>query len=196
MFFSDVFFFKQKTAYEMRISDWSSDVCSSDLARQLVRDLFDLIAAKLRLDAVVNYDLVENSGDHCSWLHLVAYCGISDEMARKYERLVLEETICCNIVRAAQMVHITTIQRSDDRLTAILREAGFNAFAGIPLKVRDRTIGLLGFGRRWTGHFGKGELDFLQTVSTYVASAEDHVHADAALRASEDRKSTRLNSSH
>src|SRR3546814_13129033 len=27
-----VFFFKQKTAYELRISDWSSDVCSSDLA--------------------------------------------------------------------------------------------------------------------------------------------------------------------
>src|SRR3546814_7268996 len=27
----DVFLFKQKTAYEMRISDWSSDVCSSDL---------------------------------------------------------------------------------------------------------------------------------------------------------------------
>src|SRR3546814_19220912 len=31
MFF---FFFKQKTAYEMRISDWSSDVCSSDLQRR------------------------------------------------------------------------------------------------------------------------------------------------------------------
>src|SRR3546814_8865765 len=28
--FNCVFFFKQKTAYEMRISDWSSDVCSSD----------------------------------------------------------------------------------------------------------------------------------------------------------------------
>src|SRR3546814_10345686 len=28
---SFVFFFKQKTAYELRISDWSSDVCSSDL---------------------------------------------------------------------------------------------------------------------------------------------------------------------
>src|SRR3546814_15129632 len=32
MFFFVFFFFKQKTAYEMRISDWSSDVCSSDLA--------------------------------------------------------------------------------------------------------------------------------------------------------------------
>src|SRR3546814_3097383 len=32
MVFFCFFFFKQKTAYEMRISDWSSDVCSSDLA--------------------------------------------------------------------------------------------------------------------------------------------------------------------
>src|SRR3546814_3787098 len=31
MFRTEFFFFKQKTAYEMRISDWSSDVCSSDL---------------------------------------------------------------------------------------------------------------------------------------------------------------------
>src|SRR3546814_8100849 len=34
------FFFKQKTAYEMRISDWSSDVCSSDLSviQKVLRD--------------------------------------------------------------------------------------------------------------------------------------------------------------
>src|SRR3546814_10362972 len=31
------FFFKQKTAYEMRISDWSSDVCSSDLSGERLR---------------------------------------------------------------------------------------------------------------------------------------------------------------
>src|SRR3546814_10903995 len=41
-----IFFFKQKTAYEMRISDWSSDVCSSDLLtmaatnRKLVKSYF------------------------------------------------------------------------------------------------------------------------------------------------------------
>src|SRR3546814_20280654 len=38
MFF---FFFKQKTAYEMRISDWSSDVCSSDLFRRWLESTFD-----------------------------------------------------------------------------------------------------------------------------------------------------------
>src|SRR3546814_8516474 len=40
-----VFFFKQKTAYEMRISDWSSDVCSSDL-RQVVEHREYLIDEK------------------------------------------------------------------------------------------------------------------------------------------------------
>src|SRR3546814_3501472 len=46
------FFFKQKTAYEMRISDWSSDVCSSDLTstgvEQLSRLSFDLLRTKSR----------------------------------------------------------------------------------------------------------------------------------------------------
>src|SRR3546814_5311070 len=38
------FFFKQKTAYEMRISDWSSDVCSSDLYEEIPADLADKAA--------------------------------------------------------------------------------------------------------------------------------------------------------
>src|SRR3546814_7485088 len=39
------FFFKQKTAYEMRISDWSSDVCSSDLFHAALKDACDRHAA-------------------------------------------------------------------------------------------------------------------------------------------------------
>src|SRR3546814_4355286 len=46
------FFFKQKTAYEMRISDWSSDVCSSDLIGTLARALSDMTQAlRERIDA-------------------------------------------------------------------------------------------------------------------------------------------------
>src|SRR3546814_9063715 len=44
------FFFKQKTAYEMRISDWSSDVCSSDLPTIVTIDLE--AARALFLDSV------------------------------------------------------------------------------------------------------------------------------------------------
>src|SRR3546814_5887302 len=40
MTFVVFFFFKQKTAYEMRISDWSSDVCSSDLLKPPLPNIF------------------------------------------------------------------------------------------------------------------------------------------------------------
>src|SRR3546814_10870618 len=73
-----LFFFKQKTAYEMRISDWSSDVCSSDLeldvrlatgdtqAGTAVADLYpglaagypDLIFTSFDADACAGLDLV------------------------------------------------------------------------------------------------------------------------------------------
>src|SRR3546814_7388366 len=42
--FFDFFFFKQKTAYEMRISDWSSDVCSSDLRINASIRVFDKLS--------------------------------------------------------------------------------------------------------------------------------------------------------
>src|SRR3546814_1041920 len=44
---SCVFFFKQKTAYEMRISDWSSDVCSSDLLAVIASGV-DRLATEIR----------------------------------------------------------------------------------------------------------------------------------------------------
>src|SRR3546814_17713466 len=50
------FFFKQKTAYEMRISDWSSDVCSSDLMGvggpdlRAVEDIIPAIAVGAKLE--------------------------------------------------------------------------------------------------------------------------------------------------
>src|SRR3546814_4666484 len=56
-----LFFFKQKTAYEMRISDWSSDVCSSDLLHQLnFDDIVDYLERLgNRLDPATNAHLQE-----------------------------------------------------------------------------------------------------------------------------------------
>src|SRR3546814_6621874 len=42
------FFFKQKTAYEMRISDWSSDVCSSDLRLRVISKPVETFDAELK----------------------------------------------------------------------------------------------------------------------------------------------------
>src|SRR3546814_12756919 len=52
------FFFKQKTAYEMRISDWSSDVCSSDLRE----------AARRTLAADLDADIADHVMHHEQWM--------------------------------------------------------------------------------------------------------------------------------
>src|SRR3546814_9902597 len=61
MFVVFFFFFKQKTAYEMRISDWSSDVCSSDL----VDDGEGLQALIVSIDG--STDRPDGSTYHITW---------------------------------------------------------------------------------------------------------------------------------
>src|SRR3546814_4803451 len=57
------FFFKQKEAYEMRISDWSSDVCSSDLGRDVPCDGTTTHLYPNPLEGVDVYNnIVENTG--------------------------------------------------------------------------------------------------------------------------------------
>src|SRR3546814_8283474 len=58
------FFFKQKTAYEMRISDWSSDVCSSDLAMkraldELWKERADTAVVKSPRESIILASIVE-----------------------------------------------------------------------------------------------------------------------------------------
>src|SRR3546814_2841696 len=64
---SCLFFFKQKTAYEMRISDWSSDVCSSDLPLPgFLVDLADrgIAQALPRFDHAADGEPEGHLGDH------------------------------------------------------------------------------------------------------------------------------------
>src|SRR3546814_5169901 len=51
--------FKQKTAYEMRISDWSSDVCSSDLMSGVIR---------AAMNHLTNADVVDDTSAILAWL--------------------------------------------------------------------------------------------------------------------------------
>src|SRR3546814_7316273 len=67
-----IFCFKQKTAYELRISDWSSDVCSSDL-----------VCGKRRLDRIKNVTKIPLRHSNCP----LALSGRSCGPALQYRRL-------------------------------------------------------------------------------------------------------------
>src|SRR3546814_2727458 len=97
MFF---FFVKQKTAYEMRISDWSSDVCSSDL-RVSARSL-DHAAARSPLEmaverfARVTKEIVDvrRAGGKELPHELDNYRKARQELERSEERRVGKECVC------------------------------------------------------------------------------------------------------
>src|SRR3546814_7287479 len=62
------FFFKQKTAYEMRISDWSSDVCSSDLfivRLNILQQQFDHAVLEIGQDVEVRKLADAKPGNAC-----------------------------------------------------------------------------------------------------------------------------------
>src|SRR3546814_13575666 len=72
------FFFKQKTAYEMRISDWSSDVCSSDLLGRLVeKEKIDAQARDAALERIEPIDGVVG----------MSTCGLVIEAATEREEI-------------------------------------------------------------------------------------------------------------
>src|SRR3546814_21046380 len=80
-----VFFFKQKTAYEMRISDWSSDVCSSDLSQFEFR----FVGHLLRVPGWVPHQIDLGMADarHCAHpqFHFARH-GFGDRAMRRRER--------------------------------------------------------------------------------------------------------------
>src|SRR3546814_3958529 len=96
MFVLCFFFFKPKTAYEMRISDWSSDVCSSDLAPALLTrgDLKQKGRDLLHRGLAAQKDHPVLCGDQLHVPHVeqpVLHLGKArDEFAQKLDRKLTE----------------------------------------------------------------------------------------------------------
>src|SRR3546814_3845855 len=83
------FFFKQKTAYEMRISDWSSDVCSSDLRLPVLdvqRAADDVPVAAQHVVAAAGQPLVEGRPQPVHGLELEALAQLARRPRRDVER--------------------------------------------------------------------------------------------------------------
>src|SRR3546814_2148860 len=79
---SRFFFFKQKTAYELRISDWSSDVCSSDLADEAYRGLKPEILILIAGMVVIGIAMeVSGLADEASRMLIASVHGLSPLVA-------------------------------------------------------------------------------------------------------------------
>src|SRR3546814_3331159 len=92
------FFFKQKTAYEMRISDWSSDVCSSDLGHAVQRTNEEAVAGVGRhpvgLLGVGDVHEAVAAGQHRQREGLGQELGVGIVEAHQIGRAAWRERVC------------------------------------------------------------------------------------------------------
>src|SRR3546814_4710816 len=87
------FFFKQKTAYEMRISDWSSDVCSSDLKRSVGEEMV-ILRRQCRSQLFVEFGAFYRTGlQHNSPLSICSAAWLCRVKGRSEERRVGKECV-------------------------------------------------------------------------------------------------------
>src|SRR3546814_1554593 len=99
------FFFKQKTAYEMRISDWSSDVCSSDLTQ-----------------AGIGAVILIASAERC--------CHIDDPRPAHTGGTIDTQADDCLIAAASCTAHDKRLLRYGDKRRALIQRAGIGRASG------------------------------------------------------------------
>src|SRR3546814_2611288 len=123
-----IFFFKQKTAYEMRISDWSSDVCSSDLLRAILEHVIKLPEQKLLeltalLEDVTLSNIIEASAtvaDRLTFVQGLEELIYNDDHSKDLlERAQLHQVVAQNIWLLGEQYNLTV---SDKGLTHVLKK--------------------------------------------------------------------------
>src|SRR3546814_9476635 len=113
---SDFFMFKQKTAYEMRISDWSSDVCSSDLEQVL-----EQAAEDHRIGKIGNEEFVEAQdayfrcvlfGDELERIALIRI-ALATLVDVEHEAVEVRAMLACKRQRVEERIHQTGLAAAD-----------------------------------------------------------------------------------
>src|SRR3546814_5423534 len=134
------FFFKQKTAYEMRISDWSSDVCSSDLIERGLHELQHV--RRMNAEGQMDRGFIERfSGVNAAARHIKHIAGRQDQLRRgrktfPYKYLALLQFAARHI--AFLFVDMPALRsldlEDDDVMIVIMRQKA--------LRARRRDIGV------------------------------------------------------
>lgn len=148
---------------------------------RVVRDLFDLIADELRLDVYFNY--LAQDGE----LQLASSYGLDETAQHAGSRLAFGSAVCGEVAQQRKPQYVANIQTCEQPNVAFIREVGLQAYACTPMMAGEVLLGTLGFGRRWCSEFRPEELQFLRTVTQYVAMAVERLRTQAALRESERR---------
>jgi PAS domain S-box-containing protein len=147
----------------------------------IVRELCPKVAVHVGADCYFNF-MVNEQQDA---LRLHSCAGLSDEMVASIEQLQFGQAICGTVAQTRRAIVANDIQSSDYDKAALVRGYGIQSYACNPLLAGDHLLGTLSFASRKRTHFTSDELEFLATISHYVALALDRLQTERILRQQE-----------
>lgn len=148
----------------------------------VVQSLFHSVAAQFDIDVAFNYG-TNDQGDE---LHLKAYLGIPEAEAQRIEQLAYGQAICGTVAETRRSLYVDHIQQSENPKAQLVKGYGVRVYVCYPLLANDHLLGTLSFASRQQDTFEQEDLDFFRTISQYVALAQERLHAERALRESEE----------
>jgi PAS domain S-box-containing protein len=153
------------------LSEAAGHLLATDDPDHMVLGLFERVSRELGLAAYFNF-MVTDAGDA---LRLESCAGIPDEARRRIARLEFGQAVCGAVAQRRRAIVATDVQHSDDPKVQLIKGYGIRAYACNPLLVGERLLGTLSFATRDRDSFDPDDLEFLRTVSHYVAMAKERL---------------------
>lgn len=157
---------------------------TTDEPHAMLQRLFAKIEASFGLDVYLNYMVMEGGEE----LRLVSCAGIDQDVAAGISRLAFGQAICGTVALRRAPIVATRIQDSHEPMVQIVKGLGVRTYACTPLLAGQRLLGTLSFASRTRDDFDQDEVEFLQTISHYVASAYERLRLIEQLREEDRRK--------
>jgi PAS domain S-box-containing protein len=159
---------ERKTKRLQMLADLAQELLSSDTPEQIVRQTFSRLGPELSLDFYCNH-IVPQKGQE---LRLDSFAGVPESR----ETDVLKLTFTPLVPAESRTVAASPADNSNTQFApetlAFLQEIGIHAFVSFPLVVEETIMGTLFFASRSRESFDEEDLDYLHTVSNFVALAQ------------------------
>jgi len=169
-----------KRARTQLLNDALAHLLTTNDPERMVTELFPRVASALNLDVYFNY-LINTGGGN---MRLHSAGGIDAETKQKFATLDIGQALCGTSAQTLRPVVATKLQESADPKAAGVKSLGLQAYVCHPLMVGERLIGTLSFGSRTRVEFSIDEINFLRTITQYVAIALDRAERDREFRRS------------
>lgn len=166
------------------LSESAAHLLTTTNPARMVRELFEQVREFLGLSLCISYQ----ADPARRLLHLASSTGVPIEVVEQIGTLDFGEWLCGQVAASRAPLVLTHVQESTDPRTDVIRSLGMRAYVCNPLQVGDQLLGTLCFAVRNRDAFSEEEIDFLRTVSHYVALAQERVRVEDNLREEARRK--------